>query len=92
MRQCHFNVTYNVNSRGLQGLEKFESSDYIRIMRLGDLDLKPFYSAAKRKYSDPEAGGKAAELCSIWEDCLRDSSWHPFKIVMGKEGNYVVCI
>ncbi|KAF3963919.1 hypothetical protein CMV_011744 [Castanea mollissima] len=38
---------------------------------------------------DPKAGEKAAELCSIWEDCLRDSSWHPFKIVMGKEGNYV---
>ena len=59
---------------------------------MGDLELEPFYRAAKRKYYDPEAEEKAAELCSIWEDCLKDSSWHPFKIVMDKEGNYVVCI
>lgn len=81
-----------LNLLGLQGLEKFGSSDFIGIKRMGDLELKPFYRAAKRKYCDPEAGEKAAELCSIWEDFLRDSSWHPFKIVMGKEGNYVVCI
>nr|POE83195.1 factor of dna methylation 3 [Quercus suber] len=73
----------------INGLEEFGSSDFIGIKRMGDLELKPFYRAAKRKYYDLEAGEKAAELCSIWEDCLRDSSWHPFKIVMGKEGNYV---
>ncbi|KAK9998632.1 hypothetical protein SO802_018235 [Lithocarpus litseifolius] len=76
----------------IDGLGKFDSSDFIRIKRMGDLDLKPFYSAAKRKYYDPETEGKAAELCSIWEYYIKDTSWHPFKIVMDKEGNQVKII
>ncbi|GMY10885.1 factor of DNA methylation 4-like isoform X3 [Fagus crenata] len=69
----------------INNLGKFDSRASIRIKRMGELDFKTFHSTAKRKYSGQEACDKAAELCSIWEDYLRDPSWCPFKIVMGKE-------
>ncbi|XP_022755771.1 factor of DNA methylation 4 isoform X2 [Durio zibethinus] len=60
---------------------------YIGVKRMGELDIKPFQTAAKRKYSAVEADVKSAELCSLWQDYLRDPSWHPFKILTDKEGN-----
>lgn len=67
---------------------------------MGELDIKPFVKAAKRKFCDDEVGVKAAkrkisndevgvkaaEWCSQWEDYLRDPSWHPFKVLTDKEG------
>ncbi|XWS74132.1 hypothetical protein CRYUN_Cryun02cG0189200 [Craigia yunnanensis] len=60
---------------------------YIGVKRMGELDSKPFQIAAKRKYSAVEADEKSAELCSLWQEYLQDSSWHPFKILTDKEGN-----
>ncbi|XVE59257.1 hypothetical protein DITRI_Ditri05aG0031500 [Diplodiscus trichospermus] len=60
---------------------------YIGVKRLGELDIKPFQTAAKRKYSAAEAAEKSAELCSLWQEYLRDPNWHPFKILTDKEDN-----
>ena len=67
---------------------------------MGKLDIKPFVEAAKRKFSDEvnenattkkffydEVQSKAIEWHSMWDECLRDPSWHPFKVVTDKEGN-----
>ncbi|KAK3121043.1 hypothetical protein QOZ80_8BG0645200 [Eleusine coracana subsp. coracana] len=52
----------------------------VGIKRMGELDEKPFLEACKERYKvDPEL--KAAELCSIWQENLKDPNWHPFKIV-----------
>ncbi|CAK9188252.1 unnamed protein product [Ilex paraguariensis] len=59
-----------------------DSRAFIGVKRMGELDEKPFHVAAKRKYLDEEAVEKALELCSLWEDYLRDPSWHPFKVIM----------
>ncbi|XP_059626604.1 factor of DNA methylation 4-like [Cornus florida] len=59
----------------------------IGVKRMGELDEKPFHTAAKRKHSDEKAVEKALELCSLWEDYLRDPSWHPYKIINAKEGS-----
>ncbi|CAL5200158.1 unnamed protein product [Lathyrus oleraceus] len=71
----------------------------ISVKRMGDLDVKPFVEASKRKFP-AEGNGKAAqrklaeerkmkalEWCSQWDEYVRDSSWHPYKIVTDKEGN-----
>lgn len=68
---------------GLQGLRSSRAS--ICVKRMGDLDEKPFYVAAKKKYSVKEAGEKAVQFCSLWDDYLRDPSWHPYKIIMDGE-------
>ncbi|XP_047312976.1 protein INVOLVED IN DE NOVO 2-like [Impatiens glandulifera] len=47
----------------------------ICVKRLGELDLKPFLKAAKGKFSKADA----VELCSLWEDYIRDPTWCPFK-------------
>ncbi|XP_059626605.1 factor of DNA methylation 4-like [Cornus florida] len=67
--------------------EQSNSRSLIGVKRMGELDEKPFYTAAKTKHSDEEALEKAVELCSLWEDYLRDPSWHPYKIITVKEGS-----
>ncbi|GAV78267.1 XS domain-containing protein/XH domain-containing protein/zf-XS domain-containing protein [Cephalotus follicularis] len=59
----------------------------IGVKRMGELDGKPFHIAIKRKYSDKDADEKAVEELSLWEDHLKDPSWHPFKIILDEKGN-----
>ncbi|CAK9188250.1 unnamed protein product [Ilex paraguariensis] len=66
--------------------EQQSSRALIGVKRIGELDNKPFHDFAKRKFSKKEADEKAVELCSQWEDYLRDPSWHPFKVVMIEGG------
>lgn len=47
---------------------------------MGELDSKPFQEAMKRKYNEEEAEEKATELCSLWEEYLKDPDWHPFRV------------
>ncbi|CAA7039322.1 unnamed protein product [Microthlaspi erraticum] len=58
----------------------------IGVKRMGLLDDEPFQNLAKEKYPAEEADVKAAELCSLWDDHLRDSAWHPTKVII-KDGN-----
>ncbi|MCI81687.1 XH/XS domain protein, partial [Trifolium medium] len=49
---------------------------------MGELDTGPFHEAMKKIYNEEEAEDKATELCSLWEEYLKDPDWHPFKVVM----------
>nr|KAJ0213068.1 hypothetical protein LSAT_V11C400209240 [Lactuca sativa] len=51
---------------------------HIGVKRMGDLDAKPFIVDAMKRCLSREDTVKSL---SIWEDHLRDSSWHPFKII-----------
>ncbi|XP_027166996.1 protein INVOLVED IN DE NOVO 2-like [Coffea eugenioides] len=62
-----------------------DSRAFIHVKRMGELDEKPFHSAAERKFSHTEAAEKAIELCSLWEDNLRDPSWHPYRVIIDGE-------
>ncbi|XP_024927008.3 factor of DNA methylation 4 isoform X1 [Ziziphus jujuba] len=76
------------NTHASQGLEELQTRNItIGIKRMGDLDIKPFHAASKIKYTSEEVEEKTLELCSIWEDNLRDPSWHPFKVIMDKDCN-----
>ncbi|XP_006659121.1 factor of DNA methylation 1-like [Oryza brachyantha] len=53
----------------------------IGIKRMGELDERPFLTACKQRYGADEAVMKAAQICSKWQENLKDANWHPFKIV-----------
>lgn len=65
----------------------------IGIKRMGELDEKAFQIVARKKFKSDEADIKAAELCSGWQEELKNPSWHPFKIVVrnGKEEVCMLC-
>ncbi|KAH6787150.1 XH/XS domain-containing protein [Perilla frutescens var. hirtella] len=65
----------------VNGLKDMPISAHIGVKRMGELDSKPFHEAMKRKYSDTQADEMATELCSLWEEYLRDPEWHPIKVV-----------
>ncbi|CAK9186820.1 unnamed protein product [Ilex paraguariensis] len=53
----------------------------IGIKRMGEIDTKAFQNACKLRYPLEEAQIKATELCSLWQERLKNPDWHPFKIV-----------
>ncbi|KAI5675645.1 hypothetical protein M9H77_06595 [Catharanthus roseus] len=63
----------------IHGLPDGRGRAIICVKRMGELDENPFVAAAKRKYSKEEAEEKGMELCSLWEEYLRDPSWHPYR-------------
>lgn len=54
---------------------------------MGELDEKAFKEACKQRYSPAEADIKAVELCSLWQEKLKNPEWHPFQIVEDDRGN-----
>lgn len=65
----------------VNGLKEMSNRAHIGVKRMGELDDKPFHEATKRKYGAEEAEERAVELCSLWEEYLRDPAWHPFSVV-----------
>ncbi|KAJ9553330.1 hypothetical protein OSB04_017375 [Centaurea solstitialis] len=65
----------------IEGLKEVSKSAHIGVKRMGELENKPFYDAMKQRYNESEAEDRASEICSLWEEYLRDPSWHPFKVI-----------
>ncbi|MBA0569039.1 hypothetical protein Golob_006500 [Gossypium lobatum] len=63
----------------INGLKEISSCANIGVKRMGELDNKPFLEAMKRRYNEELAEERAVELCSLWEEYLKDPNWHPFK-------------
>ncbi|XP_062089971.1 factor of DNA methylation 1 [Humulus lupulus] len=53
----------------------------IGIKRMGDIDQKPFLDICKQRFSLDEAQVQASTQCSLWQEKLKNPSWHPFKVV-----------
>lgn len=43
--------------------------------------MKVFQQKCKERFSGDEAEIKALEMCSLWQENVKNSEWHPFKIV-----------
>ncbi|KAL1327315.1 hypothetical protein HN51_037378 [Arachis hypogaea] len=71
----------------VEGLKELPAQGNIRVKRMGQLDGKPFLEFFTRRYNEEEAEERATELCSLWEEYLKDPDWHPFKVITidGKE-------
>lgn len=78
----HF-VTLSKNSllMYLQGWPDHNFDTSIGIKRMGELDVQLFQRALKENFPRSKVDEKAVELCSLWQDYIRNPEWHPFKIV-----------
>lgn len=66
----------------IQGLSDLIGADNnIGVKRLGEIDPKPFQDACKNKFPLEEAQVEASTLCSLWQENLKATEWHPFKII-----------
>lgn len=65
--------------KGLTSLLK--GPTLIGIKRMGELDIKPFESACKKKFPAEDASMQASEFCSRWDAEIRNLSWCPFKVI-----------
>ncbi|XP_014516800.1 factor of DNA methylation 1 [Vigna radiata var. radiata] len=67
----------------IKGLEDMlnGSKGNIGLKRMGELDQKVFVNKCKERFSPQEAGTKGVELCSLWQEKVKNSAWHPFKVI-----------
>ncbi|XP_076884541.1 protein INVOLVED IN DE NOVO 2-like [Bidens hawaiensis] len=66
----------------INGLSKTPARAHIFVKSMGQLDEKPFIAAAKRHCSNKkQASENSTKLADLWQNHLRDPSWHPFKVI-----------
>ncbi|XWS20521.1 hypothetical protein CRYUN_Cryun31cG0108700 [Craigia yunnanensis] len=66
----------------IQGLQELLGArTNIGLKRMGELDSKAFQDTCKLRFSPDEAAIQASTLCSLWQENLKNSEWHPFKII-----------
>ncbi|KAK2970280.1 hypothetical protein RJ640_021355 [Escallonia rubra] len=54
----------------------------IGIRRMGEIDVKAFQQTCKERLRLEEAQIKASELCSLWQENMKNPDWHPFRVVL----------
>ncbi|KAF5203422.1 Factor of dna methylation [Thalictrum thalictroides] len=69
----------------------FSNRSTIGIRRMGELDQKPFRDVCMEKFSTEDWRMKSAELCSFWQENIKNSHWHPF-ITTQKDGKFYEAI
>ncbi|XP_071685599.1 factor of DNA methylation 1-like [Rutidosis leptorrhynchoides] len=72
--------------KGLQDMLSGRTN--IGVKRMGEIDMKAFHDACKEKFDHEEAQIKASELCSLWQDKLKNPEWHPMKVVAADGGGH----
>ncbi|KAL4333825.1 hypothetical protein GQ457_07G032600 [Hibiscus cannabinus] len=67
----------------IQSLQELLSAHTnIGLKRMGELELKPFHDACKSRFPREETEIQAITLCSSWQENLKNSDWHPFKVII----------
>ncbi|TKY56752.1 hypothetical protein E2542_SST21198 [Spatholobus suberectus] len=66
----------------INGIKEISCRANVGVKRMGELDIRPFLEGMKKKYNDEDAEDRASELCSLWEEYMKDPDWHPFKITI----------
>ncbi|KAL6570433.1 hypothetical protein OROMI_014947 [Orobanche minor] len=73
----------------IAGLNDMLSSSRVNIgiKRMGEIDEKVFRNTCNKRFPSGEAEMKAVELCSLWQEKLKNAEWHPFRVVEDEKGN-----
>ncbi|KAL2534487.1 Factor of DNA methylation 1 [Abeliophyllum distichum] len=67
----------------ITGLNEMLSSSRVNIgiKRMGEIYEKAFQNTVRHKFPPEEAEIKTVELCSPWQEKLKNPDFHPFKII-----------
>lgn len=57
---------------------------------MGEVDQKPFQDMCLQKFPNEDYWNRAAQMCSSWQEQVKNPIWHPFKIE-DKNGIQRVC-
>uniref|UniRef100_A0A2P2J5K1 Factor of DNA methylation 1-5/IDN2 domain-containing protein n=1 Tax=Rhizophora mucronata TaxID=61149 RepID=A0A2P2J5K1_RHIMU len=70
--------------QGLQEMLNYRTT--FAIKRMGEINHEAFQEVCLLKFVNEDWKEKAAVLCSLWQEYLKDGQWHPFKkeIVKGQ--------
>ncbi|XP_057978966.1 factor of DNA methylation 1-like isoform X2 [Malania oleifera] len=64
----------------MSSLQDFwNSQTTIGIKRMGEINQQPFKEACLQKFSGGDWEMKSLELSSLWQEYVKNPSWHPFK-------------
>ncbi|PIA35287.1 hypothetical protein AQUCO_03600156v1 [Aquilegia coerulea] len=81
----------NARKELIEAFEEMSCEADVGIKKMGDLDIKPFQAACKRKHHDEVADDKAVKLCSLWDKHIRNPKWHPYKtVIINRENKEVI--
>ncbi|RVW49264.1 Factor of DNA methylation 1 [Vitis vinifera] len=73
-----------VSWSALQGLYDMQNSrSLLGVKKMGEVDMKPFHDACSKKFPNRDLPIIYTTMCSTWQHRVKDSSWHPFKIING---------
>lgn len=53
---------------------------------MGEIDSKVFVTEMEKRFAPEIAAVKGVELCSSWQENLKNPDWHPFRIIVDDEG------
>ncbi|CAA2952775.1 factor of DNA methylation 1-like [Olea europaea var. sylvestris] len=59
----------------------------IGLKMMGEVDEKAFKNACNLRFPPEEAEIKALELCSLWQEKLKNPQWYPVKVTTDDKGN-----
>ncbi|KAE8718028.1 hypothetical protein F3Y22_tig00110020pilonHSYRG00469 [Hibiscus syriacus] len=77
----------DARKESIQGLNDIlNTKTTLGIKRMGDIDQKAFEVAFSQKLPNEDWRETCATLCSLWQQNVQDSEWHPFKMI-DTEGN-----
>ncbi|KAI3853085.1 hypothetical protein MKX03_023892 [Papaver bracteatum] len=72
----------------IKELKELGSRAPVRVKRMGEIDLKPFKDACKKKYTYDKAEMHASIMCTHWQDEIKDPNWFPFVNVKVRDDVY----
>ncbi|XP_062087259.1 factor of DNA methylation 3-like [Humulus lupulus] len=85
------NEMHKVREVLIDGLKDMTSPNPFGVKKMGDIDCRPFYDIMKRKHLKEDALRIALNMCQLWNECVKDPKWHPFKVIE-VEGKFVEVI
>lgn len=74
----------NARKELISGLYDMQNSrSLLGVKKMGEVDMKPFHDACSKKFPNRDLPIIYTTMCSTWQHRVKDSSWHPFKIING---------